>query len=223
MSDARELNMAKIAANVAELDQTSPNVPELDQTNQATDQTTKELSTQRQITRLEKALEIAKSKQVKEKLKEEIQLAKIRKEEEEKRKQETLETIQKTQQGIGIAANVASGITGTASNIAGKTVELTTSATDTLSTISAPGSIFLPISILLLFFFLILPVKGMTRAQWLFLAITGQAKIMSSLSHPQEKGGSGDITQQETQPSNGVFSGYRVSGNYSNMYIRRKE
>lgn len=224
MSKARERDMALIAANIAEIEQSSP----LDQTSQVTEQTTseqtkKELSTQRQITHLEKALEIAKSKQVKDKFREEIRLAKVRKEEEEKQKQETLDTIQNTQKGVGIASNVASGITGTASNIVDRTVDLTNSATNTLSTVSTPGSIFLPISILLLFFFLIIPVKGMTRAQWLWMAITGQAKIMSSLTHPQEKGGSGDIAQEQTQPIEGTFVGYRVSGNYANMYIRRKE
>jgi hypothetical protein len=43
--------------------------------------------------------------------------------------------------------------------------------------VPAPGDIFLPISILLVFFLLILPVNGHTRASWLFLALTGNAHI----------------------------------------------
>ncbi len=43
--------------------------------------------------------------------------------------------------------------------------------------VPAPGNIFLPVSILLFFFFLILPVNGHTRASWLFLALTGNAHI----------------------------------------------
>lgn len=48
---------------------------------------------------------------------------------------------------------------------------------DSIGRISVPGSIWLPLVILLIFFFLLLPVNGQTRAQWLFLALTGQAHI----------------------------------------------
>ena len=54
---------------------------------------------------------------------------------------------------------------------------------DSIGRVAVPGSIWLPIAILLIFFFLLLPVNGYTRMQWLFLALTGQSKI--------ETGGSG--------------------------------
>lgn len=221
MSETRELNMAKIAANIQEEDnQQQDSETRLDSEQSEQTQTqAKELSTQRQINRLEKALEIAKSSQVKEKLREEIKLAKIRKEEEEKRKKEELDTIQTAKTGINVAGNVVGGIAGATDNIAEKTRELADSATSTLATVSTPGSIFLPIALLLLFFFLILPINGMTRAQWLWMALTGQAKIGPEKVAPRKEGGSGDINIPNALP---VTTGYRISNNtYSNRYIRR--
>jgi Fe2+ transport system protein B len=48
---------------------------------------------------------------------------------------------------------------------------------DSIGRVAVPGSIWLPIAILLIFFFLLLPVNGQTRAQWLFLSLTGQAHV----------------------------------------------
>jgi Fe2+ transport system protein B len=48
-----------------------------------------------------------------------------------------------------------------------------------LGGLGTPGTIWLPIAILLIFFFLLLPVNGHTRAMWFWLAITGNARIQS--------------------------------------------
>ena len=48
---------------------------------------------------------------------------------------------------------------------------------DDLSRIATPGSIFLPVSILLVFWLLLLPVNGHTRIEWLWLALTGNAHL----------------------------------------------
>lgn len=50
-----------------------------------------------------------------------------------------------------------------------------------LGTIPTYGSIFLPLSVLLIFFFLLLPVNGHTRAVWLWLTLTGQAEITPAI------------------------------------------
>ena len=50
-------------------------------------------------------------------------------------------------------------------------------AWSSLNRVPIPGDIFVPISILLFFWLLILPVNGHTRASWLFLALTGNAHI----------------------------------------------
>lgn len=231
MSDARATNIAKLSANVTELEvQQSQEEQGIDDSRLDTEQQTtqvqkKELNTQRQITRLEKALEVAKSDAVKSKLKEEIELAKLRKDEEEQRKKEELETIQTAKQTASVAGNVAGGLAGAASNVADKTVELAQSTASTLATVATPGSIFLPIALLLLFFFLILPVNGMTRAQWLWLAITGQATIKRGASgdfgNQPTTGGSGDI-ETSTLPVVPPTTGYKIGNNYYNQYIRRQ-
>ena len=46
-----------------------------------------------------------------------------------------------------------------------------------LGKIPTYGSILFPLSILLVFFFLLLPVNGHTRAMWMWLTLTGQADI----------------------------------------------
>ena len=46
-----------------------------------------------------------------------------------------------------------------------------------LAGLPTPGSILLPLVILLVFFFLLLPVNGHTRLVWLWLTLTGNAEI----------------------------------------------
>ena len=43
--------------------------------------------------------------------------------------------------------------------------------------IATPGSIWLPIAVLFIFFLLIIPINGYSRFQWLWLAVFGNAKI----------------------------------------------
>lgn len=220
MSSARDLNMAKIEANVAELEEESQEEIDASQPEIANK---KELSTQRQIARLEKALEIAKSQVVKSKLREEIEQAKIRKAEEDKRKQEELETYQRLKESSQIAGNIVSGVTGTTANIGSKAKDLADSTTSTLATVSTPGSIFLPIALLLLFFFLIIPVNGKTRAQWLWMALFGQARIgQQNAENPTNSSGSGDIAEQPTKEVSTFPAWYRSSTNYNNQYIKRQ-
>ena len=58
-----------------------------------------------------------------------------------------------------------------------------------LGKIPTYGSIMLPLSVLLVFFFLLLPVNGHTRAMWLWLTLTGHAEIA-----PIGGSASGDFT-----------------------------
>ena len=72
-----------------------------------------------------------------------------------------------------------------------------------------PGSLAFPLIILLVFFFLLIPVNGHTRFVWLWLAMTGQAEISGSspsgfAGNPNVNGASGDflapVQQNGTQP-----------------------
>lgn len=60
-----------------------------------------------------------------------------------------------------------------------------------LSSIPQPGSIMLPLFLLLIFFFLLIPVNGHTRAVWLWLVLSGNAAIADS---PGGNGNTGSST-----------------------------
>lgn len=62
-----------------------------------------------------------------------------------------------------------------------------------LGSLPTPGSLILPLAILLVFFFLLLPVNGHTRLVWLWLVLTGNAEI--------QQGGSSSSTSSTTTPS----------------------
>lgn len=47
----------------------------------------------------------------------------------------------------------------------------------TLASLPTPGDLILPLGILLVFFFLLLPVNGHTRLVWIWLVLTGNAEI----------------------------------------------
>lgn len=68
---------------------------------------------------------------------------------------------------------------------------VTSGAGAKLEALPQPGSIALPLTILLTFFFLLLPVNGHTRAVWLWLALTGNADVNNGGG-----GGGGDQTPQ---------------------------
>ena len=192
----RELNMAKIAASVedeAVLEDEASQDENLDSSLSVEDRVNAErlkqaeLKTQMAINRLEKAKNAATSDAVKAKLQEEIDEAKRRKlEQAEARKTQlaeaakTLKTVKTATDLASTGAKIGADVRGNVDNTVSKVQDTVGHVAGTLEQVSTPGGIFLPITILLIFFFLILPVNGMTRAQWLWLSIIGDAQIQAS-------------------------------------------
>jgi hypothetical protein len=106
----------------------------------------------------------------------------------------------------GHAINTATTAFGQAQDQAFKTAEKVRDtaggAWDWVGRIAIPGSIWLPIAVLLIFFFLLLPVNGHTRAEWLWLTLTGQAHI--------EGGGTGGGGTVRTAGPTKQFTGISV-------------
>lgn len=81
-----------------------------------------------------------------------------------------------------------------------------------LEDIPTPGSLIFPLIILLVFFFLLVPVNGHTRIVWIWLVLTGNAEVAGSQESTGSTGGSGDFsfTTPPTNSQNGnqtfVFS-----------------
>ena len=239
MSEARALNMAKLAASIDETEETAVNEePEQVDSRLETEQDVpgkKELSTRQEINLLKKAKLHARSETVRAKLQEEIEAAETRASEEKQAEKERLTTIE-TAKGTGKAAsNVVSGIVGAADNVGEKVGDVANKVGGTISQISTPGSIFLPLSLLLVFFFLLLPVNGMTRAQWLYAALIGNAQIngtanaapqTSQQTQPPDQRNqqqTPQIQQTPAQQNTGIGDvGYKRSV-YGNPYIRRKD
>lgn len=61
-----------------------------------------------------------------------------------------------------------------------------------IESLPTPGSLMLPLVVLLVFFFLLLPVNGHTRLVWIWLVITGNATI-SGVSNPTTIPGGGVV------------------------------
>ena len=83
-----------------------------------------------------------------------------------------------------------------------------------LERLPTPGSLVLPLVILLVFFFLLIPVNGHTRLQWLWLVMTGNAEISGS-----GQGGfaSGDFcTGNSSNSSSSGDQGGFASGDFGN-------
>lgn len=224
MSNARDVNMAKIAANVedeAHLVEEAENDSELSPKERiANAKASKEesrleheslinaerlkqeqLKTQMHINRLEKAKEAATSDAVKEKLQQEIDDAKRRKEEYEAKRKEELKTVRTATQIASTAAQVNSSVSQAASKTVDRVQDTIGNVKGTLETISTPGSIFLPIAVLIIFFFLLLPVNGHTRAQWLWMSLIGDAQVAPSGTNNQDTGsGQGGGGQPQTSP-----------------------
>jgi|SRR5579872_391976 len=222
MSDARNVNMAKIAANVEDehyLEDEALQDDELDSRLSTEDKINAErlkqaeLKTQMHINRLEKAKAAATSDAVKAKLQEEIDQAKQRKDEEAARRKAELKTIKTATTIAQTGAQVGSSVSGAASKTVDRVQETVGNVAGTLESVSTPGSIFLPIAILLIFFFLILPVNGMTRAQWLWLSLIGDAQIQpggASQDTGSGQGGGGEpapITSGTKEFSGVIFNG----------------
>lgn len=215
MSEERLANIAKLTANVDELQDTTIETDSRieDSLNKQDDIEQEGIRTQLAINRLEKAKEVATSDSVKRKLQEEIDAAKQRKAEETARKREQLETLQTAKNAGQAATNVVASVGGAISHTTGRINDAVTSAGRSIATVSTPGSILLPVTILLVFFLLLLPVNGYTRAQWLWMALIGDAKIKTSVGTEESNTpitGVGDIEQRTyTRQS------------YTNPYIRR--
>lgn len=215
MSDIRETNMAKISASVEEdalLEQEAEQDEELNSLSpkeriEAERLKQAELKTQMAINRLEEAKQKATSDAVKAKLQEEIVATRQRKAEiEEARKTQlkeaakTTTTVKTASDLVGTGAKIASDVRGSVNDTTSKVRETVGNVAGTLETVSTPGTIFLPVTILLIFFFLLLPVNGYTRAQWLWMSLTGSAKI-NALANGEEgvgqstgQGGGGEPT-----------------------------
>lgn len=213
MSNARDVNMAKIAANVEDeaiLTQEAETDDELDSRMSTEDKINAErlkqaeLKTQMHINRLEKAKAQATSDAVKAKLQQEIDEAKQRKEEENARRKEELKAIKTATTIAQAGAQVGSSVSQAASKTVDRVQDTVSNAKGTLETISTPGGIFLPIAILVIFFFLLLPVNGQTRAQWLWMSLIGDAQIAPSGTNNQDTGsgqGGGGQPQAQTPPA----------------------
>ena len=67
-----------------------------------------------------------------------------------------------------------------------------------IGSLPTPGSLILPLAILLVFFFLLLPVNGHTRLVWLWLVLTGNAEI--------QQGGSSSSTSSTATPSSSTIT-----------------
>ena len=73
-------------------------------------------------------------------------------------------------------------------------------AWDGLGNVATPGSIFLPVSVLIIFFLLLLPVNGHTRIEWLWLTLTGNAHLTGAST-----GGSSDFNTGGVQGGSADF------------------
>lgn len=76
-----------------------------------------------------------------------------------------------------------------------------------LASLPTPGSILLPLGILLVFFFLLLPVNGHTRLVWLWLVLTGNAEIQQQSGSTSNSGGSTSTPTATTTPSSSSSNG----------------
>lgn len=74
-----------------------------------------------------------------------------------------------------------------------------------LERLPAPGSILLPLIVLLLFFFLLIPVNGNTRLAWLWLVLTGNAEIgqEAETATPIKSEKGGQTADTTPAPANG--------------------
>ena len=74
----------------------------------------------------------------------------------------------------------------------------------TLEGIPTPGSLFLPLMVLLIFFLLLLPVNGHTRLVWLWLTLTGNAQIQQSAGGGGDTSGTSTTTATTSAPAAGT-------------------
>jgi len=146
------------------------------------------LKTEADIQRLEEARRKASSQAVKDDLDAEVKLIKAERLRAEQEEKEELENSTPSD----LAKDKISESLAAARDQVDKTVQrvhgVGKEAWDGLSNVATPGSIFLPVSILIIFFLLLLPVNGHTRIEWLWLALTGNAHLSG-----EKSGGSADF------------------------------
>lgn len=98
----------------------------------------------------------------------------------------------------------------------------------TFAGLPTPGSLVLPLVVLLIFFFLLLPVNGHTRLVWIWLTLTGNAEIQQSGSSSNidttnnfGDGASGNFapstTGSTTTPSGNNSSNPTLSNPFANL------
>ena len=182
MSTKRQANMASIKANIdidETQDQNASNIATQDDAHKA-NLVRGELATTLEINRLKKAKAQATTKDVKDKLQQEIDDAIIRRDEEIARKKAAAETITHATKTADAATKIVNDANAQIDAVRARGEQFVSGSASWLEQQSVPGSIWLPITVLLLFFFLLLPVNGKTRFAWLFQAIIGQSKIAGS-------------------------------------------
>ncbi len=222
MSEARNALMGKIQATIDGHTFTIDNPDlidsdiELDQA--ATVQSNKELledqrliqaklKTEADIQRLEEAKRKASSQTVRDDIAAEVALIKserLKAEEEERQAEENITPGEFVKDKFGEARTTVEDATNRA-------IGLGKEAWDGLGNVATPGSIFLPVSILIVFFLLILPVNGHTRIEWLWLALTGGAKIDPGAgadfgSTPSTPGGGADFGSTPAAVNTGLIT-----------------
>ena len=74
-------------------------------------------------------------------------------------------------------SNLWNGTKATAKKAADGVANATADTRSALERVRTPGSILLPVGILLLLFFLVIPINGNSRLAWLWLVITGNASL----------------------------------------------
>lgn len=130
------------------------------------------------LRREQERLEVEKQK---EKERQEDRIRKLQKEaaegNEKAQRELELEKRKQTDEAIKAGTDAFKGVQEQVFNTASKVRDTAGGAWDSIGRVAIPGSIWLPVAILLIFFFLLLPINGYTRMQWLWLALTGQAHI----------------------------------------------
>lgn len=119
-------------------------------------------------------------------IKQEKEEKKAREEEEKKNYLKAKADLIKGKNIVDTVTDAYSGAHETVMNTANKVTDTASNFWDSIGRWATPGTIFLPVSILLIFFFVLLPVNGHTRMEWLWLAMIGHARIKGSSDRPSQ-------------------------------------
>ena len=149
--------------------------------------------------RLKREQEKLEIERLKEKERQEDRIKKLQKAaadgDEQARRELDLVKKKQGEEAIKITGDTIKGIQDQATHTAKRVGDTVGGVWDSIGRVATPGSIWLPLAVLLIFFFLLLPVNGYTRMQWLFLALTGQATIQAG---GLGGGGGGTVTRAYT-------------------------